>query len=275
MSNGEWRELHDLFRRDVAPVERELAPGEGMLDARNLAHYFGVGQSALRCVKLALLASGRHPDAIRRILDLPCGHGRVLRTLRAAFPEAELVACDLLADGVEFCARAFGATPVPSSPGSDLPRVEGRFDLVWCGSLLTHLDAPRWTAFLSHFESLLAEGGLLLFTLHGRSVVERIRHGWDYGLADDALRELVQGARARGFGYVPYPGQHGYGISLATRPWVLRLLERFPALRLLYFCERGWDDHQDVVACVRESWTPVPGPAAQRLAGLDLDEPGA
>lgn len=242
-----------------------------MLDAHNLVHYFGVGQSALRCVRLALLASERHPDGIRRILDLPCGHGRVLRTLRAAFPEAELVACDLLADGVEFCAKTFGAVPVRSSPDSDAPPLEGRFDLVWCGSLLTHLDAPRWSAFLSLFEERLADGGLLLFTLHGRAVVERIRRGWDYGLDDDALRELVRGARERGFGYVPYPGQPDYGISLATRPWVMALLERFPALRLLYFCERGWDDHHDVVACVRESWTPVAGPAAQRLAGLDLD----
>ena len=51
---------------------------------------------------------------VKRILDLPCGHGRVLRYLSAAFPEAEITACDIMREGVDFCASTFGAIPVYS-----------------------------------------------------------------------------------------------------------------------------------------------------------------
>ena len=80
-----------------------------------------------------------------RILDFPCGHGRVLRYLRAEFPQAEITACDLLRDGVDFCAANFGAIPVYSDPDPSrigLPR--DAFDLIWVGSLFTHFDAARW-----------------------------------------------------------------------------------------------------------------------------------
>lgn len=48
-------------------------------------HYFMVGRSALRCVEVAMFTAGKTRDA--RILDLSCGHRRVMRWLRAAFPK--------------------------------------------------------------------------------------------------------------------------------------------------------------------------------------------
>ena len=58
------------------PVNDQIAPDDGMWDG-NPSHYFGVGQSALHCIKVSMLAAGI--ESFTNILDLPCSHGRVLR----------------------------------------------------------------------------------------------------------------------------------------------------------------------------------------------------
>lgn len=65
-----------------------------------------------------------------RILDLPSGAGRVLRALRAGFPDASIVACDLMRDGVDFCAREFGAIPVYAAADVGSGTGPDRFDLI-------------------------------------------------------------------------------------------------------------------------------------------------
>jgi hypothetical protein len=56
-----------------------------------------------------------------------------------------------------------------------------------------------------------------------------------------------------GFGHVPYDPAGTYGLSLSRPSWVVSYLERWPGLRLATFTERGWDDHHDVIACVRSA----------------------
>ena len=101
------------------------------------------------------------------MLDMPCGHGRVTRALRAAFPAAELVACDIDTDGVSFCRDRFGAVPVASCPDPMAVELPGTFDLIWVGSLFTHLPSASWHPFLQLFARSLVRGGVLCFTAAG------------------------------------------------------------------------------------------------------------
>ena len=269
---GITRELDQLRRLHEKPVEgvhSRIDPADEMFDA-NREHYFGVGQSAMRMVRLAMLAGGTRPEGIKEILDLPCGHGRVLRTLRAAFPGAGITACDIRRDGVDYCARTFGAKPVYSRNPIAEVDLGGRFDLIWCGSLLTHLDGESWIEFLDCFEKHLNLGGLLVFTIHGRSVLKRFQSGWDYGLDIEGMRRVIAGVQSTGFGYVDYPNNAGYGISIAGRDWTMKMLARYRRLKALLYCDRGWDDHQDVVACSLEDWDPPVGPAHAIHEKLDL-----
>src|SRR2546430_17501917 len=157
--------LRELFRQKPAGVATEIAAADGMYQG-DVEHYFRVGQSALQGIRLAMLAAGK--DTLHRILDLPCGYGRVLRNIRADFPTAQLVACDLETEGVDFCAREFGAMPVYGHERPEEIVIAGDFDLIFCGSLLTHLEADKWIAFLQFFSSHLAPGGIVVFTTHGR-----------------------------------------------------------------------------------------------------------
>jgi 2-polyprenyl-3-methyl-5-hydroxy-6-metoxy-1,4-benzoquinol methylase/tetratricopeptide (TPR) repeat protein/glycosyltransferase involved in cell wall biosynthesis len=228
-------------------VIREICAGDEMFTG-NEAHYFGVGESALHCVDTALFSVRKERQRIRRILDLPCGHGRVMRYLKSAFPQAQITACDLNRPAVDFCAKTFGATPVYSEVNVSQIPVHGAFDLIWSGSLLTHLRPGPCAEFVRWWLTLLQPGGLMIFTLHGRWAERNLATSrYKYGLPDDRVAALLQEYYSTGFGYTDYPSQTGYGISLTSPAYALSQLAALPDLRLVSYHEKGWDNHQDVL----------------------------
>jgi len=222
--------------------------------------YFRVGEAALRAVVRAMVLAEK--TDLGAILDLPCGHGRVLRMFRAAFPAARIVACDLDRGGVAFCAETFGAVPVVSVEDPRAIPIADRFDLIWCGSLLTHLDAARYGAFVDWFIDRLAPEGLLVFTNHGRWSLDYHRT-YPY-IAEDRFHAIAADVAAGGFGYADYPDQSGYGISIALPSWVARLIETRRDATLIGYQERGWGHHQDVAVVWKMPIDVPPGLARPR-----------
>jgi len=221
----------------------------------NSDHYFAVGQSALDCIRVSMLAA--KITTFTDILDMPSGHGRILRHLQAAFPEARLTACDIEVDAVDFCSHTFGASPVYANELPGDIRLPSSYDLIYVGSLLTHLDEARCADFLKFFRSALRKKGLLLFTTQGRFVAKCMREGsGTYGLLPESIPKLLLDYESRDFGYLNYPKKkkfvsENYGISLASPRWVFTQIEKMDDMRLVTFTEQGWDNHQDVVGCVR------------------------
>lgn len=248
MERPSYSELLQHLNSPVTQVSERMAGGDTMFAGRE-RHYRHVGQSAWRCIASAMLAGGLEEP--RTVLDMPCGHGRVLRVLRRAMPHAEFTACDLDRDGVDFCHAEFGATPVYSEV--DLNRVvfATPFDLIWCGSLLTHLDAAGWLATFRLVIRSLRPGGIAVVTFHGRWAEYLLRTGNPYSLSRDQTEALLDSHAKTGFGYVDYQGQSGYGISLSSPAWVLAAIAPWPELRVVALAERQWDDHQDVIAVQR------------------------
>ncbi|MAE77965.1 MAG: methyltransferase type 12 [Planctomycetes bacterium] len=239
--------LSEWLEKPTSRVNPARSPQDGMFDDEN--HYASVGRSALRLIRLALLTAGH--ESVERILDLACGHGRVLRMLQAAFPDAELTACDVDRHGVDFCAATFGATPVYSTPELRAVRFDGTYDLIWAGSVLTHLPRSRWLEFSECALRALERGGVLVFTTHGRRAAMRARAGDCYLLDPGVIEGLLDEFESTGFASRDYPAQKGYGVSFASPDWVIRELLGLDALRLVGFAEGAWDEHQDVIAVQR------------------------
>jgi SAM-dependent methyltransferase len=246
-SAGGLAALLDHHARQFADArerfDRTLSPNDEMLHVPPDA-YFVTGLSGLAVIVQALIAAGK-PEA-ERILDYPCGHGRVMRMLRARFPDAWIVGSDVDRDGVDFCAETFGSIPVYAPYEPRLLVIDETFDLIWVGSLFTHLDEPVCHELMEACLRHLAPGGVLVFTTAGRYVATR----------EDAIRESTAGFRERGFGYRESPGSPGYGITYAAPEWVMRFLELFP-LQLLGCWERAWNDFQDVYALLNRPVTDV------------------
>jgi SAM-dependent methyltransferase len=220
-------------------------------------NYFLAGLSAIACVEAVL--SRASPGRIRCLLDLPSGFGRELRFFALRFPEATMTVCDIQPEAVGFCAREFGAVPVVSRSTLSDVSFDGKFDLIWCGSLVTHLDGGAIDDLLKLFSSHLSHDGIFIFTFHGDYVYKKMAAGRDtYELAAESLPALVASYEQTGYAYQDYPRGLGYfefhpeksryGISLTSPDWLRSRAELSGSLREVYFKERGWADHQDVLA---------------------------
>src|SRR5687767_5932948 len=89
-------------RRRHPGVSTAVSAHDNMLFQGTLRLYFEVGASAFEQIRMGLDAAGLGDP--QRVLDIPSGYGRVLRFMRSAWPEAEIVAMELLAGAPEFCA---------------------------------------------------------------------------------------------------------------------------------------------------------------------------
>ncbi len=257
----------------VVGVTPDLADADTMFEGSS-GHYLAVGLSALGVVEAAFLDA----PPPRRILDLPCGFGRVTRMLRARYPSADITVCDLDRPGVDFTAACFGARGVYSQQDFRDLQLGAVFDLVWVGSLLTHLPEHQTRQFLDFAVRHMGPNSRLIVTSHGAYVAGRLRK-WTYGLTTAAARGLLAEAKMAGYGFRGYSGGQHYGISLASRPWFEHALAGSP-LCLQSYQERGWDEHQDTLVLRRRqpaaSWRNALGRVRRRGRPMPawFDRPG-
>jgi SAM-dependent methyltransferase/ectoine hydroxylase-related dioxygenase (phytanoyl-CoA dioxygenase family) len=219
----------------------EVAGGDRMYDGSD-ERYAAVGESALRIIEAAL----RGAPVPRRILDLPSGYGRITRVLRARFPDAAITVCDIDAAGVGFCAARFGARGICSVDDFRLLDLEGTYDLIWVGSLITHLPEQQTRRFLDCMVRHMSQASTLVISSHGDLIAQRMRSGVSYGLRFRTITALLEEYGRTGYGYSDYPGRQEYGISVISRQWFEKVLDGSP-LQLNEFCAAAWDNHQDVL----------------------------
>jgi SAM-dependent methyltransferase len=238
---------HSAYR--ARNINLVVSPSEDMLHT-GFADYVLVGTNAIENIFSAMLACSK--STLNSILDIPCGFGRVTRHLAAAFPHAELYVCDLYQDRIDFCAQAFAATPIKSKSQFDQISLAANFDLIWCGSLLTHVPETPFKDALQLFSQSLNPGGIAVVTTHGRYASFAQHNRWKY-LPDEQFAKVEEAFSTSGFGYGDYHApdrsgeQQSYGISLSSPSYVAALLAKDDSIRMRGFIERGWHEHQDVV----------------------------
>jgi SAM-dependent methyltransferase len=241
--------IQDLLSSDSLDVSRDVLPDDPMY-IYNPELYFHAGSDALEKIRLALVAAQR--DSVGTILDFACGGGRVLRYLRAAFPEAAITGCDLYEAGLEFLAETFSVQPVAAQLDIDDYELEGPFDLIWVGSLFTHLGSDDWGRLLALFQETLSPRGVLVFTVYGRNIAQELRLGREkLDLKDEHIAQILREYDETGFGFFPdLNPEVNHGDALASRSWVCSKLDGFPQLQLVLYTENAWLG-QDVIACVK------------------------
>lgn len=217
-----------------------------------LRTYYSAGLSGLEAIEGAMKSAGIQSP--QRVLDLPSGHGRVLRFLVKRFPGAHYTACDIGSDEIDFCAATFGTQSTLSQTNLEALSLGESFDLIWCGSLVTHLDIHRIEALLNFFHRHLNPGGLLVFSTHGELALQNLREGklFNYGLSFKAAQKVLQNYSLTGFGYSDYNrSKSGYGVSFTSPSWIRSTIERVGGFREVYFAKECFGAHQDVFGVVR------------------------
>jgi SAM-dependent methyltransferase len=227
-------------------VDKNISP----LETMNNEWYFDAGLSAVEIILAALASSW--VNKVERVLDLPCGHGRVLRHLVNLFPDAQFDVCDLDVEGCNWCASHFGAKAIHSQ--ADLTKIDfgARYDLIWIGSLFTHTSLEVTKRWMAHLSKFLTPNGIIVATLHGRWS-ESVGNKYAY-IGKESWGHIVRQYQNTGYGYADYNQQENhdyikgsYGVSLSRPSKIIGLIESIPGIRIYSYTERMWVDHQDVV----------------------------
>lgn len=228
----------------------QVHDGDTMYD--NASHYLSVGLSASSCIQKALSqASIEHK--INSILDFPCGYGRVLRFLRSMFPNASITAAEINSSALDFCRRHFSVNPFLSKESFSDLSLPQKFDLIWCGSLFTHIDESASIDLLRFFYKHLSDQGVCIFTTHGQLSIDWLQSQQrTYGLTEDGQQKVIQDFQLKGYGYADYPHQSDYGISVVSHQRMLELAANIGQWNNICYIEHGWDNHQDVYAFARQ-----------------------
>jgi trans-aconitate methyltransferase len=176
-----------------ASVNKAVAPGDGMFKDNDYEQYFSVGASALSAVIEALSAARLGMQNVKRVLDYACGYGRVLRWLRAAFPDAYLLGVDADRKAVE-AASAVLEVETRYLDTSLAHPIDKPFDLIWIGSLITHLPEKETRRVLKYLKEHLTEQGVIVFTTHGQLVEQRLEtRTRTYNLDEEGVKQTVEG----------------------------------------------------------------------------------
>lgn len=192
-----------------------IHPQDNMINQNSetsIQDYFGVGLAALGVITTILQNSRVRPESI---LDLPSGFGRVTRFLRCAYPTADIYSSDIMPDAISFCAENFGAIPVLSNENfSSILQLKESFNLVFVGSLYTHLPYSKAILLTNVLTQILSNNGIAIITVHGRLWVDNISPSNYFGLKDKhAAENLRQEFLDEGYSYRNYPDMDDYGVA--------------------------------------------------------------
>lgn len=233
----------------------KIHPDDDMFTG-SLEHYESVGKQLAAFVAKA---AGTLQLEAPRILELPCGYGRVTRHLAGMFPKEHILSSDIMVPATAFVAQEFGVKVHPAQePVHELVGIESNsFDIAVMGSLITHLSAVNSRTLLNHFFRVLRPGGIAIVTTHGVRSRQIIDQGDAYGVGEVARLHLIRQYDGHQFGFVNYLPDHtfeartvdyigeSYGISLIPDRWMTDTCDA-NRMTVLQAVTGGWDGHQDV-----------------------------
>ncbi len=248
-----------LLARSYPGVPGRIHVDDLMLRSEGDAQwYVDGGRSAVHNIAESLCAAGRTFTDIGTCLDMACGYGRVTRHLIREIMPYKITACDADHQAVRFCAREFGVRPLLCDRDPRLLLFPDSYDLIWVGSLLTHLAGAAGVELLGVLAAALTPRGVLVFTTQGDSCLRHLDwYGPEFVAAEEAYH---QGLVREGVWFAPYrrkrvasaqsPTDGTYGITLHTERYINAVLSRL-GLALVRFGEREMERHQDVWSAQR------------------------
>lgn len=224
-------------RRRLAAIDRTISPNDRLAPLYALDDYIASGlYQANQLDRWLQTYAGVRLEVVGSIADYACHYGRLIRALRVAAPQAKLYAYDIDPEAARFCAELVGAEPVVA--GWEPERLAGTaaHDLIVCVSLATHTDARFLERLIALWRTLLAPGGLLVFTyLSERFIPKWLAGKLDHYASVEPATKAAQAAafKSAGHCFASNPtayGGGGYGIGFISDRSLTELVT--PPLRL-------------------------------------------
>ena len=148
--------------------------------------YISTGKCHVTEMMRLLEQSGFSIGSAKRILEFGCAAGRMIRHLPEIAPNAELWGVDQNAERIRWCVE--NLTPeihfATTTMVPHLPFEDRYFDLIFCGSVFTHVEDLQ-ESWLLELGRVLRPSGKLYVTIHDEHTVTLLDNCPDHLLAKD------------------------------------------------------------------------------------------
>jgi hypothetical protein len=158
------------FHTEISPADEMFAKAilPNFEHDKSIAHFKFIESCGRLFVVYGQLVDQVFGDfaALRSVLDFASGYGRLTRFLVQKLPPDRIWVSDIYADAMVWQAATFGVNTVRSATApADFPH-QGEHDIVFVGSLFSHLPSGLFRAWLGKLYSLLSPRGVLAFSVH-------------------------------------------------------------------------------------------------------------
>lgn len=165
----EWRMKRGREAPPAADADGVPIPPLGLM-ARVVAYadwrqFLATGEATAKALDSYAGEAGTGFAGARRILDLGCGAGRVIRHL-PKLTDAALYGVDYNPSLAGWCARNLKGNFRQNALHPPLDFPDAHFDIVYLISVFTHLRIPTQREWLAELARVIRPGGVVLVTFH-------------------------------------------------------------------------------------------------------------
>jgi ubiquinone/menaquinone biosynthesis C-methylase UbiE len=138
--------------------------------------YLATGRQDINTMIKILGAANVQISDLLRVLDVGCASGRMLRHFPRIQGQSEIWGVDVNAEYIMWCQKHLSPPMLfaTTTTAPHLPFEDNYFDLIYCGSLFTHISdlADAW--FLE-LRRVLRKGGYAFITIHDQRQIDAMR----------------------------------------------------------------------------------------------------
>jgi SAM-dependent methyltransferase len=191
-------------------------------------------------------------NQIDSFLDFAGGYGRFTRFLIQKLSHEKITVSDIDKTAVDFCKKTFEVNGFYSVDNPKRLIHDNKYDVIYVASLFSHLSLRLWGGWLKRLYDTLNEGGMLIFSTHGR---------YSYDLLDDETRTHVKKVE-EGFFYLPQSetkrlSTKDYGTTYVTYDYMKKVIRQNNLQKLIGFYPKKLWDFQDIYVIQKELQKPV------------------
>ena len=148
---------------------KAILPGYKHVGQAYLA-YLNSGKRTMDIVRQIVTHFFSGFDGVNRFLEFACGYGRFTRFLVQEMSREKIWTSDILSDAVAWQRQYLATNCIASTADPKDFQCQEKFNVIFAGSLFSHLPDSLFTAWLWTLCQLLTEDGVLVFSVHGESL---------------------------------------------------------------------------------------------------------
>lgn len=211
--------------------------------------YLSAGLNAYRLIDKLVARRKGGWDEVHSFLDFASGYGRLTRFIVLKLQPEQVWVSDIKDQAVEWQKKHFGVNGFPSSFIPEDIQPGQLFDLIYVGSLFSHLPEDLFHRWLKKLWELLSEKGMLIFSLHDMSLWKGevpppfIFHAESEDTRFRSIDDHIEDGGA-------------YGVSYASQAFVAESIQKLEGSPAYHRYPKALGQLQDVYVITRNNMLP-------------------